>query len=874
MAGLIVTFGLHLDGQRAVKPADRLGEIVVGPLGLLNILETHLGLLGGQPSRAERIVQYRECLAKMDDASRFYHASFAMDPLGTAATLLEWRDLWHLHGWDGGFGHGAASRLADLAAVEDLVDKHLAPSLGERLVRVRQELDARTPPIRSVRLVDSPEALPKRWRDVLEKLPATAVTAEDAAGEGFLGKLQAALRQAAAGEKTCKPAWQDDGSVRVVRGETRFLAGAWLAREMEESSSSLLVSTVENARLDASLTNAGRPRHGLREPSAFRPTLQVLPLILELLWEPLNFYGLIQFLTHSVSPIPGFARRQLAAKVADRPGIGGQSWNDVLAEIDNHYGDSAASVREKIRQWVEHPRYRTDEGAPVPVVLERVQALADFFRLRLGDENPARRIAYNAGHAQCRACVESLKALVAQGVESIRPRQLQKLVMQATANGSDNPLLAAEVGAQLAITYPGAAVEAADRVVWWQLTMPTLPSPYPWSAAELGALREAGAELPAGERLFAQAAEEWLRPVLAARRQLVLVLPPAGDEVHPLWQMIEAVVDKPRVESLERFLSEQSPTGEAVPHKALPSPRRWWQLPDDVRVPLRDKESFSSLELLLFNPYHWLLKYPAALRPSRIVTLGGDFRLMGNLAHDLGERYFQCADALQMSDAQFQAWFDPAFEQLMTEEGAVLRMPGRGADLEGFRHKLRQAMLVLRQQIARAGIVAVAPEMALHGHFAGGELSGYADLVMQKKSGAHAIVDMKWSGAKKYPDKLRQNRHLQLAIYAELLRQKEGAWPAVAYYILDRSRFFAPDNTTFPDAEAVASKSGENTSRLWLRFMETWKWRRAQIEAGAFEVAIESIETTDESVPPEEALEMEYLSENYNDYRSLAGWER
>ena len=55
--------------------------------------------------------------------------------------------------------------------------------------------------------------------------------------------------------------------------------------------------------------------------------------------------------------------------------------------------------------------------------------------------------------------------------------------------------------------------------------------------------------------------------------------------------------------------------------------------------------------------------------------------------------------------------------------------------------------------------------------------------------------------------------------------------------------------------------------------METWKWLRAQIVAGAFEVALESIETTDESVPPEEALEMEYLSENYNDYRSLAGWE-
>lgn len=42
----IITFGLHLDGQRAFSPASKLGEISVGPLGLLTILEPSLAFWG------------------------------------------------------------------------------------------------------------------------------------------------------------------------------------------------------------------------------------------------------------------------------------------------------------------------------------------------------------------------------------------------------------------------------------------------------------------------------------------------------------------------------------------------------------------------------------------------------------------------------------------------------------------------------------------------------------------------------------------------------------------------------------------------------------------------------------------------------------
>ena len=100
----------------------------------------------------------------------------------------------------------------------------------------------------------------------------------------------------------------------------------------------LLVAPNEGERLDGILVAADRPRQGLRESSAFRPALQVLPLALEVLWDPLNFYGLLQFLTHSVCPVPAYARYKLAGKLADKPGIGGKTWSRVLEKIEEHYG--------------------------------------------------------------------------------------------------------------------------------------------------------------------------------------------------------------------------------------------------------------------------------------------------------------------------------------------------------------------------------------------------------------------------------------------------------------------------------------------------------------------------------------------------------
>lgn len=874
MSEMLITFGMQLDGQRATRASNRLGALTVGPQGLLDILETQLGLVARQPCAAQRTATYRDCLAHCNNPLRFYHASFSADELGVAAALLAWRDDLYLHGWDGRVGADASQRLKDLAEIETQARAQVAPSMGQRLVNVAKALDSRRPPIKTVLLADAYELYPLAWKMVLNHLPNERLEIPEGTAQGFLRQLQMQLRQSIAGVEITPIQWQEDGTVQVVQAQTRVVAASWLSRSLGQDTPTLLVTGGEGGCLDGHLVGASQARHGLNGSSNLRPALQVLPLAMELLWAPTNYLALLQFLTHSISPIRLFARRHLAAKIASAPGLVGSKWEDALADIAAHYAADAPNVLASIGEWLNMPTFTADDGVPPSEVLVRVERLLNFFKARLGHQEPAHRFAAQAGYAQCEAAQDSLKTLHHQGVERLKPRQLQQVIEQATASGVDNPLLAAQVGAHLSVSRPGAAIEQADTVIWWHLSMPVLPPLSPWSKAERMQLADAGVALPDGATLLTQAARDWLRPILAANCRLILVLAPPQEESHPLWQMIEAVVQQPKVHILEELLHTPGPLCQAQASAPLPLRKRWWRLPSDTPFEQPEKASFSSLNLLLFNPYQWLLQYGAKIQASKSQSLSDGFLLNGSLTHRLAEHFFTRPDALSMSTTDFNSWFSTHFPRVVREEGAVLLMEGRGADLATLRHRALRALTRLRTHFLNAGITVVTSEQALAGRFEGGALGGSADLVLTTALGHRAIVDMKWSGGKKYPEQLKANRHLQLAIYAELLRQDSGSWPSVAYFILESARLLTPDDQTFRDSEQVPANPPSSTPQLWLSFTEAWKWRQAQQAKGLFEVALQSIEEDEDSIPPDQAMPMEYLNEAYNDYLALAGWEQ
>lgn len=121
-----IRFGLTLDGERGWHPRDALGESTVGPLGLLSILETQLGLSRLAPSHAERIVQMRGCLKAACKGTRSYEKSFQVDEFGTAAAILAWRDVWHEHGWKGSVPADSSTRLQDMSAADALAQSQVS----------------------------------------------------------------------------------------------------------------------------------------------------------------------------------------------------------------------------------------------------------------------------------------------------------------------------------------------------------------------------------------------------------------------------------------------------------------------------------------------------------------------------------------------------------------------------------------------------------------------------------------------------------------------------------------------------------------------------------------------------------------------------
>ena len=138
-------------------PCTAVGEITVGPLGFLGLLESDLGVAPVVWHPSESIAAYRDCLAECDDWVRFYHRSFEVDPVGVARTLDDWRQQWYLHGWDGRFTGQVGGRLGGTwAAVEALAAERVPPGVGQRLRTVLALLDQRRTQVDEVELLDSP----------------------------------------------------------------------------------------------------------------------------------------------------------------------------------------------------------------------------------------------------------------------------------------------------------------------------------------------------------------------------------------------------------------------------------------------------------------------------------------------------------------------------------------------------------------------------------------------------------------------------------------------------------------------------------------------------------------------------------------------
>lgn len=870
-----ITFGLFLDSRQGPSPTNFFNTPIVGRLGFLSLLETYLGLSAPEASKARRVAIYSGLLRVHDNNSRFYSESLKADSIGTAARLLAWRDEWRLGGWDGSANPEHPSRIQELASIEKAALETLPPGEAERLHLVMQALSASGPgPIKSVHLVDPPEDFPLLWRQVLERLPAVEVRLPEPQGAGQLRALQEQALTVLAGGSAGNLTAQTDGSVLLVRALAATTAEHWLsAQHSHKPGDRLILAEEAGDSLDVSLSATGGVNCGFERPSQLRPALQALLLALEMCWEPIDVNRLLDFLTHPVGPFSRPARGRLARAVAKQPGIGSEAWTAAKAKIAA--GDNAQEVADEVTFWLESERWSRTDGVPVDALIARVDRMKEAMRRRLSGES-ADAASFTAAHSQCAAVHEALIELARQGLATVLPRQVEQLVAHATPAGATNPAAVSHIGCMRSASMAAACIEAADEVVWWMPSTPTLPSPLPWSLAELNALNQLGVQLRDPARELISLALKWLRPLLVARSRFIIVCPPPGTEVHPIRQLLKKLVPDIESGSLDLDTALDSTllgaTAEVLPPQPLPATPRYIQLPHPLQ--LGDAaQSFTAFNELFNDAALFVLKRVANLELTSVLAVDQDNRLLGILAHRVLEKLFAHTDALTLSNSAAVAWFRAEADSLLLTEGAVLLMQGAGVTQQHFRKVCELAICSLLDHLRLAGAVQVQTEVELRGTLGAVPLIGKIDLLVTFGDKRTVAVDIKWRGDTYYAGLLRSGEHLQLALYSSLIEQTSGVAPAaLGYFILESGALYVTTADTFPKAQVRRPPDGVTVTTLLDRARATWNWRKQQLDAGTIEVVPEG--ATDEFQGPEGTLPVNGPSKWDRDHLVLlGGWQ-
>ena len=860
-----IVFGWHLDGPTCPETtggAFSMDAAVVGPSGLLDLIETRLGMNGPAAPPARRIAQYLARLRAIDDGWRSFSCSFTADAWATARLLLSWRD--ELAGAGGSLASRSwrSERLDVLARAEGLEEPALAPGLPDRAVSIRTRIHAANP-IGDLTLVDDPKRLPFVWRRLIETLAASGTRVVRAAAEsgrasGDLAAVQALISGRRQG------ALRGDATFSVVRYDSALAAGEiaaeWLAAPGETNSDVVIIRQGNATILDAACQRVGLPKPGGSDRSPFRGALQALPLAFETAWQPLDAERVLELLVMPGSPIPYRIGRYFANVLRDFPGTGGarwrEAWNAAAERFSGALADDGldkAQMMERTRQsmaewreWLEPERFGRDSG----VTAKAADAIC----------RKAERWAFKRGAAsgdeiymQAASAASDLATTIdASGIDPISKPQLDRMIDAVIADGIKRPATIADAAPWTTVENAAQIWGPVPAVLWWGFSDAGSAASFdPWTHAEHEELAAAGASLQPRNDMTVLRLNAERRAFLNAGERMLLVMPAASatetGSTHPVWHELanldglgRAVVDGRAVRRAARVaLGGRAWDTVQAEHRRLPRPIRDWTVPEQ-RIGAPGRESATSLETLLGCPMRWALQYAARLRKTGLLDMAEGNRLKGIVAHEVLARFF--ADK-RPDDDGIPSAVEAILDTVLPEIGSPLLLPGRRLDHEDLRRHTISAAVALSGILNTCGLSVAATERRLECSLDNqSDLAGIIDVELSDRGGRPAIVDLKWSNRDRYRrEEIAEGRPVQLAVYARLVKGEDGvAGPPAAYFMIKQRRLLAADSGTFPVASRI---EGKGLDSVWDAIIEVRN--RTLEEMGAGHVVAAGVETGD-----------------------------
>lgn len=823
-----------------------LGKPVVGPVGLIDILETSLGLGGPSRPQVVRVAAFQAVLEALQ-GTFFWSSSLAMDPWSTARMLLAWRDELIGLGWSPDEDWNEV-RLAHLAvACRRAAD--LPPGLPDRIAALLKALQSRTAsPLMRIRLIDPVELLASPLRRLINRLQVlgcaidTIPVAAAAPAETALGRLQRWMLG------STDPLTGPDETVILAVASSEPLAaellGQWVA--VQPSPGMVLVAQGgDTALLDHGLSGSGQPQAGRSQSSIHRGSLQLLLLAFKGAWSPFDPHALMELLVFPNSPISPRAARSLASALEEAPGRGGEGWTSAWAELtqaehDRAVGDAdkMAKVEPKLAQWREWAEPALSDpaaGMPLAQALQICDRVTTWAGRRFAATGDVLYAATTALAGEVRAALATLKH------EHLSRLLIERVIDQAMDAGHTNPDAQPQAAGWRSVAHPGAIWAPAGTLVWWRFESTTEGTQRaPWTQAERTELEQSGC--PADEvTLIARAASTaWERAILNARDRVVLMA--AGldrqteDSLHPLAHRLkpalDVLADRTELEDAlyapEMRLAGTAVLRDPVQSRALPAAQISWATPAEFTARLGGvTESATSLESLMACQLMWALRHVARLRPGRVRSIPDANQLLGNLAHAIARDVFPRGAPPTPADAERRT--AELLETRIDQLAAPLRHPQFAEDLNHARRRLPGAMAALARSLIANNLQVDAMEQQVSGTFESLlAMRGAVDLVARDPAGRPVIVDLKWTRREKTRiAELESGGAIQLAAYGAMIAGDDPY--RAGYFLLNQRQFATLGNSGLIGRLVESERSFPET---WDAVVRDWKTWREAADAG------------------------------------------
>lgn len=865
-----LVFGLEADSR--VYPdfpgsgPGVLDEEVVGPRGLVGLLEIQLGLSGPTKSEAVRIAAYAAKLqvALAERKTAFFAASFSRDPWATAERLLHWRDNLVLAGWAGtAIG---TPRADDLAAAEK-AGNPLPSGFADRLVAVQHAL-ATKPTLRlsEIGVIELPSSLPPHINELFKALTDCGVTLN----QRPVGQVAATGNDLAKVSKFLKEAAIDplvgDGSFMVVQADTALMAAEavaeWLAAgtEADLNDTVVLAPDGDTALLDGALLARGLPALGQSASSPWRGALQVLPLAFATIWKPFNPKPLLDLLLLPKPPIGFGAARTLAYALSKEPGIGGKAWKTAWERIEARqvekeaakgHADAETRAAKKLKrwqQWTTVGQYDRHEGIPAEAAKAIASRVSQWAFATNSTKNDPLLLSVAA------AATALVDAITVIGRENLPALLIERMIEQVLAEGAENPNHIAQSGGLRCIRHPAALWGTAKRVIWWNFTGPgerVRPPSEPWSKDELEALEKAGCMLASSADIARQVSAAYVNAVFRTSDCLLLVRPSlsGSDETtsHPLAHQLMPILKASEhreiwqaeqlLASAATKLANRNLARQLSPPASLPKSRKAWTLPAAAVAKVKGREeSPTGLENLVNCQMRWLLSNVLGLSAGRFAEIPDTDQLLGNLAHEIASQVFKpgtVPDKDKMRDDVGRI-----FDELVDAIAAPLNQPEHAGELIRARVHVPSSLAHLADYLRSKGLEVVGTELSRAADLGDLKIAGRLDMLVKNPEGAFGVIDLKWShSARRRLTEITDGRAIQLAAYGTIADASTSGTADGAYYLLNQRRLIGQEGGLVSEEEVEVDK---DLSQTWLDLISTWKsWRDEAIAGNAIAGGIE-----------------------------------